>query len=141
MIEFPVPDCLVLKIEDFSVGKMNANNILYILYDKKYHNYVIRGIGCDLQTCEPTNDFSFICEHLDDLRYFITFLIPRRNRWSYTLYNHNDLPVDSNDITFDLLYDADSNERRLVAHEYEKYNRKVLINNLSMLRNVFNYYN
>jgi len=141
MTEFPVHDCLVLKIEEFTADKSNAHNTLYILYDKKYHNYVIRGSGCDLNFCESINDFSFVTEYVEDLRYFITFLMSRKNRFTYTLYSHNDLPIESEDITFDLLYNIDYSVRVLATHEYERYNRKRLTNNLRMLRNVFNYYN
>ena len=36
MSEFPVPDCLVLKIEEHDIGTNELDTTLYILYDKNH---------------------------------------------------------------------------------------------------------
>ena len=133
MTEFPVPDCLVLKIES-KTPESQIETTIYILYDKKYHNYVIRGFN-------NNNPFSFNCEYADDLIYFITFIMSKENLWCYSLYNYDNLYVESNDITFDFLYNNYYEEGILAIHENKKYNRRELMQNLRMLRNVFNCYN
>jgi hypothetical protein len=140
MSEFPVPDCLVLKIEEHDIGTNELDTTLYILYDKKYHNYVVRGrrrLTPNHSSCE----YAFVCENVYDLLYFITFVISKNNLWTYVLYNYDNLPVESDEITFEFLYNYDHSDYELAAYDKMKYRRRNLINNLRMLRNVFNFYN
>ena len=139
MSEFPVPDCLVLKIEERDVDTLELDTTLYIFYDKKYHNYVIRGrrrVTCKYNSCE----YSFVCEDLDDLVYFITFVIEKKNLWTYVLYNYDNFPIDSNEICFDFMVNNDHVDYELGAYDNEKYDSRRLRSNLIMLRNVFNFY-
>jgi len=140
MSEFPVPDCLVLKIEEHDNETNELDTTLYILYDKKYHNYVVRGrrrLTPNHMSCE----YAFVCESVHDLLYFITFVISKNNLWTYVLYNYDNLPVESDNITFDFLYSYDHSDYELAAYEKMIYRRRNLNNNLRMLRNVFNFYN
>ena len=140
MSEFPVPDCLVLKIEEHDVETKELDTTLYVLYDKKYHNYVVRGrrpITNVHQSCE----YAFVCEDVHDLVYFITFVISKKNLWTYVLYNYDNLPIETDDLTFEFLYSSDYSDYELAGYDKTTYQRKNLIGNLRMLRNVFNYYN
>jgi hypothetical protein len=142
MSEFPVPDTLVLKIEERETGitTSHIDTTLYILYDKKDHNYVIRGrrrFAPNQQSCE----YSFVTEDVEDLIYFITFVICKKNLWTYVLYNYDNLPIESNEITFDFLYSYDHSDYELAAYDNQKFSKSTLRKNLEMLRNVFNYYN
>jgi hypothetical protein len=139
MTEFPVPDCLILKIEEIERDTKNIDTTLYILYDKKYHHYVVRGRR-RLTTEHSSCTYSFAAENIYDIVYFITFVINKNNLWTYTLYNYDNLPIESDDITFEFLYDFDHSDYELAAYDNEKYSKKILINNLKMLRNVFNFY-
>ena len=139
MTEYPVPDCLVLKIEGTNKSSGELTNTLYILYDKKEHNYVIRGRPTNVYG--PVENYSFICENMYELANFVTFVISKKNLWSYSLYNYNSLPLGSSEITFDYLYDNDYVGNQIAYYENKRYNRVMLENNLRMLRNVFNYYN
>jgi hypothetical protein len=140
MTEYPVPDCLVLKIEGVNINRSDIETTIYVLYDKKDHNYVIRGKRSDSEFYE-SKEYSFICEELQDVIYFITFVVSKKNLWSYTLYNYDSLPVDSNDISFEYMHNNDYADMVLAMYENKKYNRHILTKNLRMLRNVFNYYN
>ena len=140
MSEFPLPDCLVLKIEEHDVETKELDTTLYILYDKKYHNYVIRGrrrVTPNHQSCE----YSFVCEDVHKLHIFITFVISKKNLWTYVLYNYDNLPVESDEITFEFLYDYDHSDYELAAYDKISYRKRELMDVLRMLRNVFNYYN
>ena len=65
-----VPDCLVLKIEEYDIETKNLDTTLYVLYDVNNNHYVLRGKR------EPgltgSSPFSFIANHTDDLADFIT---------------------------------------------------------------------
>jgi hypothetical protein len=131
-----VPDCLVMKIEEYEYDTNELDTTLYILYDVNKNHYVLRGKR-NAETDEP---FSFIAIHTDDLADFISYIISERNLWTTVLYNYDNLPNDSNDITFEFLKENDSREYEIAGYEKERYKRRHLIRNLRMLRNIFNYY-
>jgi len=140
MSEFQVPDCLVLKIEEHDAETQKLDTTLYILYDKKCSNYVVRGRRAITRT-QHSCEYSYICKDLHDLHFFITFVISKLNLWTFVLYNYDNLPIESNNITFDFLYSYDHSDYELVAYDKVNYKRRELMNVLRMLRNVFNYYN
>ena len=135
-----VTDCLVLKIEERNSISENLDTTVYIIYDKKEHNYVIRGkrnIINNIGACT----YSFVCKDHRDLADFLSFVICKKNLWSYVLYNYDNLSYDSNDITYEFLKEYESNVYELTGYDCEDYSRKRLCSILIMLRNVFNYYN
>jgi hypothetical protein len=144
--EHTLPDCLVLKLEENEVSEVNNKNTgrvdttIYIFYDKKEKNYVLRGqrrwsVGC--QSCA----YSFVCKSEVDLADFLQYIFCKKNTVNEILYNYDNLPKISNEITFDFLNKYDHGD-----YEISGYNNTVLIKNrlikiLKMLRNVFNYNN
>lgn len=134
-----ITDCLVLKIEERSPYKNVLDTIIYILYDKKEHHFVIRGKRYSKNIVDYP--FSFICEFAEELADFISFAIDKDEKWSYILYNYDNLPYTSNEISYDFLEKNESIEYEIAGYDNQKYNRNTLLKNLRMLRNVFNYYN
>jgi hypothetical protein len=130
-----VPDCLVLKIND-----SKSNTTIFVLYDTKEHQYVIRGKRQKTEKYKNYCDYSFVCNCAEDLADFLEFVIYKKNLWTYILYNYDNLPYDSNDITYDFLSDV-SPVYELSGYKQQKYNKNTLLSNLKMLRNVFNYHN
>jgi hypothetical protein len=135
-----VTDCLVLKIEERDKVTGQLDTTIYIIYDKKDHNYVVRGKRNDCKNIEACT-YSFVCNYAIDLVDFLSFVMCKKNRWTYVLYNYDNLPYDSNDITYEFLKEDESNVYELTGYNNVKYNRKNLSTILRMLRNVFNYYN
>jgi hypothetical protein len=132
-------DCLVLKIEEYDIDNGTLDTTLYIIYDKKEEKYVIRGKRYSdiMETCT----YSFNCEFAQELFDFITFVICKQNRWTYLLYNYDNLPATSDEITYEFLKRDESKVYELGGDDRQKYNEKELMSNLRMLRNVFNFYN
>jgi len=101
--ERPV-DCLVLKIVEFDAVNNKIDNSVFILYDKREHNYVVRGkrVNGSAFTSEP---YSFVCDYndVDTLVHFISFIMCSESKVTYELYNYNNLPISSHDITFEFL--------------------------------------
>ena len=62
-----MPDCLVLKLEEVERDTNNIDTILYIIYDKKNNNYLIRGERKSTAKSQSCN-YSFNC---DCKKYFI----------------------------------------------------------------------
>ena len=137
-MEFAVPDTLVLKIVEHDIDLCRPDTTLYVLYDKATHRYVIRGKrnDCKVDSC----CYSFECEFANDLADFLEFLLDETNHFSFILYNYDNLPETSNEITFDFLKLHDSRVYELSGYDYQPLKRKNLLKCLRMLRNVFNYY-
>jgi hypothetical protein len=132
-------DCLVLKIDENDSYDNKLDTTLFIIYDKKNSNFIIRGKRDD--TYEDSAPFSFNCEFAHELVDFISFVICKKNKWTFSLYNYDNLPATSNEITYDFLYNQESSIYELGAYEKQKFNKKILLKYLRILRNVFNNYN
>ena len=135
-----VTDCLVLKIEERETDVEILDTTIYVIYDKRERNYVIRGkrrVTNNIDACT----YSFVCKDHRDLADFLTFVVCKENLWTYVLYNYDNLPYDSNDITYEFLKEYESNVYELTGYNNLDYSRKGLCSILRMLRNVFNYYN
>jgi len=137
-MEFTVPDTLVLKIVENDVDLGRPDTTLYVLYDKATHRYVIRGKRDNSRL--PSCTYSFECEFANDLADFLEFLIDKTNTFSYILYNYDNLPETSNEITFEFLKRHDSRVYELSGYDNQDFKRKTMLKNLRMLRNIFNYY-
>jgi hypothetical protein len=132
-------DCLVLKIVEHYVDTKDLDTTLYVLYDKITHHFVIRGKRNSEKM--PSCTFSFNCEFAHELADFISFIICEKNQWTYVLYNYDNLPATSDEITYDFLTRNDSKVYEIAGYDKQEYNRDYLLKNLRILRNVFNYYN
>ena len=135
-----VNDCLVLKIEERETDVELLDTTIYVIYDKRERNYVVRGkrrVTNNIDACT----YSFVCKDHRDLADFLSFVICKENLWTYVLYNYDNLPYDSNDITYEFLKEYESNVYELTGYNNLDYSRKELCSILRMLRNVFNYYN
>lgn len=132
-------DCLVLKIEEYSDGYLDTT--LFILYDTNESQFVIFGKRSELPGKPDPVPYSFKCNYAQDLADFISFVICKKNKWSYTLYNYDNLPQNSEDITYDYLKELDGDKSyEISGYDNKNYNRNYLVKSLRMLRNVFNYY-
>jgi hypothetical protein len=132
-------DCLTLKIQEYDIDDNTLDTTLYIIYDKKEHHYVLRGKRNDKTL--KSEAFSFNCEFAHELIDFITFVICKKNNWSYILYNYDNLPATSDEITYDFMKVNESVVYELGGYEKQKYNKTVVLKYLRILRNVFNNYN
>ena len=128
-------DCLVLRIDEFDCDSYNLDNSMYILYDTNEDLYVIRG-----KRPNTWETYSFYCDTMHDTMDFVRTVICKHNLWSYSLYNCNDLPWDSDDITFGTLEESVSKDNEVVGYDYQSYDTKTLKRMLRILRNVYNYY-
>ena len=134
-----VSDCLVLKIEERDSDNGELDMTVYIIYDKKDRNYVVRGKRSVINNTDACT-YSFVCKDHIDLADFLSFVICKKNLWTYVLYNYDNLSYDSDNITYEFLKENESNVYELTGYNSENYSRKRLCRTLRMLRNVFNYY-
>jgi hypothetical protein len=130
-------DCLVLRIFDKDSLKDNKTANLFILYDVKTREYVIRGSNDHVYRFVP---FSFTCRYRDDLIDFIEIFLCKQCNWSYELYNYDNLPAESNDITYEFLHDNLDDSYNIVSYDDEKYSKRSLKKWLRILQYVKNDY-
>ena len=139
-----VTDCLVLKIEEFDKTSEKLDTTLFIIYDFYEDNYVIRGKRADARNVN-SQPYSFTYQNTesnDDLIHFIGFVLNNKDNYlSYTIYNYDNLPYSSNDITYEFLKNNESPEYEIVGYDNCHYSRKELTKILKMLKSVFNFYN
>ena len=128
-------DCLVLRIDEFDRDSRKLDTSMYVLYDTNEEVYVIRGKRPD-----AWETYSFYCDTMHDTLDFVRTVICKENLWSYSLYNFNNLALDSDDITFGDLEYSVRKEVEVAGYDYQNYNKKTLKRMLRILRNVYNYY-
>jgi hypothetical protein len=134
-----ITDCLVLKIEEFSIKTVSIDNTVYVLYDQKDERYIIRGQRNGETSLD--HNFSYNCENIKSLEYFISFIMCQQNLLTVTLYNLDNLPYDSKNITYDYLSENTNDDNELAEYEKVNYSSKILKNLLKTIKNVFNNYN
>lgn len=133
-MEYTVPDTLVLKIVEYEVKTDKKDNIIYILFDTSLNKFIIRGKRVPLDSCT----YSFECDNSSKLFDFIDFLIDRYNKVSYILYNYDNLPKSSNDITYEFLESYYDVRYEISGYDNKTIRKKELVKNLNMLKNVNN---
>ena len=138
-MEFAFPDTLVLKIVEFDTELKRPDTTIYVIYDKANHKYIIRGKRRELNVLKSCT-YSFNCDSVKDLADFIQFLICSSNKVSYILYNYDNLPTESNEISYEFLAEHDERTYEISGYDNEDLKRNVLLRNLRMLRNIYNYY-
>jgi hypothetical protein len=128
-----VPDTLVFKIEERDSGK--TDTMLYILYDTATNMYVIRG-----KRSGRSYPYSFECKSAYDLVEFLECCVDLYNLYSYVIYNYDNLPAFANDITYSFLEEHQTRDREICGYDNQNFDRDIILKNLNILRNVFNYY-
>ena len=145
-------DCIVIKIEEYSMSYEDTlyyqdsvyyNNYptktMYILYDEIWDSYIIRGEKCN--DCARASYYSFSCKKTNSLVAFIQMNFDFRKKVNMTLLNYNELPYDTDYITFDLLKNFSSNTSSVITvHENIDNKKKSLRKTLKILKNVINIY-
>ena len=132
-------DCLVLKMEEHVDGELDTT--LFVLYDNNEDAYLVRGKRSDVFGKPSSVPYSFYCNYASELIDFISFVLCKKSKISYTLYNYDDLPNDADEIDYQYLSDLDGDiAYELAGYDNQKFNKKEILKFLRVLRNVFNYY-
>ena len=140
MTEYTVPDCLVFKLEEVDSSSKKVDTVVFILYDTKNKEYIIRGQR-KKTLLHDSCTYSFVCNRIEDLVHFLQYVICKLSLVNETLYNYDNLSVNSNDITFEFLQEYENKNYELSGYNNMKLTKRRLVRNLNILRNVFNYYN
>jgi hypothetical protein len=129
-----MPDCLVFKFEEVEKDTGNIDTTVYVLFDQRKEKYIVRG----QRRWTPKYSYSFECGYICDLVEFLQYLVCRDNTVNEILYNYDNLPDDSNKITYEFLHDYDHADYEISGYNDKKFSKKRLFSNLRMLRNISN---
>ena len=132
-----IPDCLVFKFEEVEADTGKIDTTVYVLFDQKEEKYIVRGQRRwtpRVQSCT----YSFDCDHICDLVEFLQYVVCPSNRVNEVLYNYDNLPDDSNKITYEFLHDYDHSDYEISGYNDKKFSSKRLFKNLRMLRKIGN---
>ena len=132
-----IPDCLVFKFEEVEADTGKIDTTVYVLFDQKEEKYIVRGQRRwtpRVQSCT----YSFDCDHICDLVEFLQYVVCPSNRVNEVLYNYDNLPDDSNKITYEFLHDYDHSDYEISGYNNKKFSSKRLFKNLRMLRKIGN---
>jgi hypothetical protein len=132
-----MPDCLVFKFEEVEKDTERIDTTVYVLFDQMKEKYIVRGQrrwNPKYQSCS----YSFECDNQCDLADFLQYIICAGNTVNEVLYNYDNLPDDSNKITYEFLHDYDHADYEISGYNDQKFSRKRLFKNLRMLRKISN---
>ena len=132
-----VSDCLVLKISEFCVDN-DADNVLYVFYDKMTHHFFIR--GSQSNKYYEFHPYSFRCEFASELEDFISVVVSENSKMMYELLNYKNLPLDSDEITYEYLENNELPMIQITTIVSKYYYQEEVLSLLRMLRSVFNFY-
>lgn len=135
-------DCIVLRIDEYShsdFDNLSPVKSMYILYDVVYDSFVIRGKRGE--TYGNSCYYSFSCNKATPLVEMIRVAFDSTNRCNLTVLKYNDLPYDTEYISYDLLNRPRYNSSAFISGyenvNFEKFRIKKI---LKMLRHVLNEY-
>lgn len=128
----------------------NITTKVYILYDKKCNNYIIHGCNYILQqkhnkydiNLNPAtkNKYSFICENVMSIYYFISTII-LNNYIAITLLSYKKMFNDSKRITYEYLNYVNKNKRIISSKQYDNdYKKDDILIYLSVIKDFTNIY-
>lgn len=134
-----ISDCIVLKIVETEYQSGETDNTIYLLFDTLKREFVIRGIRTPSSKTE-FEPYSFRCVSMKAVCDFISVVIDNSNIVSYSLYNLNDLPCYSDDITCELLDESCYKATEIVGYDNLEFNMKTLRKYVGIVYELFNPY-
>jgi hypothetical protein len=126
-------DCLVLKINSVN-DKTNAT--VYIIYDIKTELFIISG------KIQDGVEFNYNADSVKAVEAFVSFVFSDKQPVNYTIYNHDELPFNQEEINFEDLNDSLFENVYEIAYKMDNlnYSKKQVKRLLSMLKHIFNFY-
>ena len=108
---------MVVKIfEKNALGK--EINRMYIFYDHNLSTFGIRGGNTSKQG--KITSYSYYTDHISGATSMVNALSSKFVKLSICLVNYSNLPVDSNNITYELLLDNDMSLNEMVGFDFDR---------------------
>ena len=140
--ELQMDSSLILCIEehDNEQNVDSVDNRIFIGYDIRDNDYYVRGKRQDTQKSNYV-PYAFHCDLESELYDFIEFVVGGiRDNISIVLYNFNNISNEStDDLTYEFFEEQMDRDYEIAAYDRVELNRDVMIKNLKMLKNMYNW--
>ena len=137
-------DCIVLHIEEYDNDTNKIDSSIFILYDVNKRKFIIRGKRGNFgekPTVYTTYPYSFTSKKKSRVIEFLKLMLDTKNNYiNITLFNYDNLPATSNEITYRFL--NKNVDKRYEMTGYDKFcvTDFSLRNILNVLKSVYNNY-
>ena len=131
------PDCLVLEIY-VNNHIFDERKRVFVWYDSYERRFFLRGKNDDTEIISY-NPFNFKSKRASHVADFLNLIIDKRSILEVALYNFMDLPLSSNDITYEMLLENEYAEVIYTNENYPLKNHKLreLMNTLTTIYNSY----
>ena len=131
------PDCLVLEIY-VNNQIFDERKRVFVWYDSYERRFFLRGKNDDTEIISY-NPFNFKSKRASHVADFLNLIIDKRSILEVALYNFMDLPLSSNDITYEMLLENEYAEVIYTNENYPLKNHKLreLMNTLTTIYNSY----
>ena len=131
------PDCLVLEIYVNNQIFYERKRV-FVWYDSYERRFFLRGKNDDSEIISY-NPFNFKSKRASHVADFLNLIIDKRSILEVALYNFMDLPLSSNDITYEMLLENEYAEVIYTNENYPLKNHKLreLMNTLTTIYNSY----
>lgn len=135
-------DCLVLLVESVDTEMNTVLGKVYILYDSVNDLYLIRARNMNEDEVDTyLKSFSFVSHgsNYDSVVDFID-LFSTQEQMRVTVYNFDNLPLTSEEITCEYLEEYSDVQYEVLAFRSQNFSKSTIKKMLRMIKNLFNYY-
>jgi hypothetical protein len=140
-------DTLVYYLTEHDVGLKEVDNRIFFFYDHEHDRFQIRGTRAFVgkpDKCDSNGKkilpYSFSCNTIVMARFFLKFILCEKNLLSHDMYSFSNLPLDCNDITFDLLHQLREKQLEIAGYDLQKFSMKRIEDALEAVRSIYNDY-
>ena len=131
-------DCLVLLIEGYDPELNISVNKTYVLYDNVNQQYLVRGLDFDKETQKKSFSFTVDYDATESIVDFTDFF-SSGDQVKIAVYNFDDLPLTSEEITYEYLEDYSSEEYEIFTFRPTNYSKTTIRRMLTMVKNLYNH--
>jgi hypothetical protein len=133
-------DTLVFYLAEYDNGDNDMK--AFVMFDFASELYTIYG---SRQTPHKkkrnkNNPFYFMAKHADDVAAFLCNIVDTDNKFTYALYTFNCLPVNPNDMNFEMLYDLIDSSCELAAFDNCKLDENRIKSMTKLTSRIFSLY-
>ena len=137
--------CLVLCIEEFdNVSDFSEiDTRVFVSYNEVTNLYVVNGKRADVFSKKGRNKtnfqpYMFCADSSNDVLDFLTLTLNRNGKFSYILFNYNNLSYDLAEMNYEFMEQNMDRNYEIAAYDNIDYNRKKFRQLIKLTKNMYN---
>ena len=127
--------CFVVCIEEYD--DISIDTRIFISYNVDDDIYVVNGKRNDLVKEPYFQPFMFTFEKSNDVMDFLDIIFNTNRKFSYTLFNYNNLSYNIDDITYDFMEKNMDRRYEISAFDNAKYSRHLFRKLVQMTKSAY----